>query len=57
MNELFFYDDDLNIYISKSTGNVQYLEAKIFMKKILLFILILCLGLINIVTLMMKLTG
>ena len=57
LEELFFYDDELNIYIDKSTGNVRFLEAKIYLRKILMFILIVCLGLICIVSLIMKLTG
>ena len=55
--ELFFYDDELNIYINKSTGNVVYLEAKIYMRKIIMFTLIFCLFVIAVICLVSKLTG
>ena len=54
LNELFFYDDELNIYIKKSTGNVVYLEAKIYMRKILMFILVISLAIICIICLVAK---
>ena len=57
LNELFFYDDELNIYINKSTGNVVYLEAKLYCRKIIMFVLIFCLAVICIICLVSKLTG
>ena len=54
LKQLFAYDETLNIYIDKATGNVGYLERKIWVKKVLMFTLIISLGLICLIALLFK---
>lgn len=55
LHKLFFYDDELNVYIEKATDKVKYLERKVWQKKVLLFTLIVALGVIIAISLLMKL--
>lgn len=54
LQTLFYYDEDLKVYINKATNKVSYLESKTFTKKILLVSLVLLLGIILVATLILK---
>ena len=55
MLKFFFYDEELKVFIDKATNKVQYLEHKVFIKKILMFTLIVLLAIICGVGLLLKL--
>ena len=54
LNKLFYYDENLQVYIDKAKDKVSYLEKKVYTKKILLFVLILLLGLVAVILLLLK---
>ena len=54
LNKFFFYDDELKVYIDRANAKVQYLERKVYIKKILLFILVVVLGLCAVTMLLLK---
>ena len=54
---LFYYDEDLKVYIDKATNKVSYLERKTYVKKILLVILIVALGILLAALFVLKIFG
>ena len=55
--KFFYYDEELNVYIDKSTNKVAYLEKKTWTKKCLMITLAVALALICAVSLLLKLFG
>ena len=55
--KFFYYDEELNCYIDKSTNKVAYLERKTMTKKILLVTLAVLLAVICGISLLLKLFG
>ena len=54
---LFYYDEDLKVYIDKATNKVSYLERKTYVKKILLVCLMVLLGILLAVSIVLKMFG
>jgi len=57
LSKLYFYDEELKVYIDKATDKVSYLERKTYMKKILLASLVFLLAILVIVLLFLKMLG
>ena len=57
LEELYFYDDECNIWVDRAKANVVFIEAKLYLRKILMIVLIICLAVITVICLISKLTG
>ena len=55
--KLFYFDEELSVYIDKATSKVSYLERKTYIKKVLLVVLVLLLGLTCVILLLLKMFG
>ena len=55
--KFFYYDEELQIYIDRSTKKVQYLERKAYCTKILLMSLVCLLAVIIVIMLFNKMLG